>query len=418
MGEGEKLDYTTVGADLNRRYIQFRAVLSTENPLVSPVVRSASLEATLEQRIPLHDNIHVVSVENAPIAYSSIPWEWESWDRPEFAELRESENLDEVIADCRTQFAAQVKLMGYAMRRWYPGGHTVEYPGWDALSILRQIDKTGGGGMCIQYNLALGGLCQAFGWHAKFINCVGHEVIEVWNDDYGKWLFLDAEYFDNYNADTETGEPLNMLEIHNRYLDYYFPDRPIDWMKDRIVWMPFSDGKEPPVLRGIRNRDASMLPERFDGIVSGWANAAFLRTVPRNNWFAKPTPRPLRHGMSWWPWDGYLNWYDQRTPRKRQYSWHTDRSRDMWPDLNKVYVDATQGFGNDRLFLRFETYTPNFSHFEVNPDDTGWKKAGERWTWLLQSGKNSLQVRAVSKQGARGKPSRMLVNFVDAPFAE
>jgi diguanylate cyclase (GGDEF)-like protein len=43
----------------------------------------------------------------------------------------------------------------------------------------------------------------------------------------------------------------------------------------------------------------------------------------------------------------------------------------------------TQGNGNEHLFLEFETYTPNFCHFEVNVDGTGWKKTDERWTWQL-----------------------------------
>ena len=90
----------------------------------------------------------------------------------------------------------------------------------------------------------------------------------------------------------------------------------------------------------------------------------------------------------------------------------------MWPDLNLVHVDMTSGFGNDRLFLRLETNTPNFSHFEVNADDTGWKKVGSRWTWLLQSGRNTLRVRSVNKLGAKGKPSTFVVNHADAPFGK
>ena len=91
----------------------------------------------------------------------------------------------------------------------------------------------------------------------------------------------------------------------------------------------------------------------------------------------------------------------------------------MYPALNLVHIDAVQGFGNDQLFLRFETYTPNFCHFEVDVDDTGWKTiSGERWTWLLQSGKNTLRVRAVNKLGAKGKPSIIELNHDDRPFAE
>jgi hypothetical protein len=142
---------------------------------------------------------------------------------------------------------------------------------------------------------------------------------------------------------------------------------------------------------------------------------AFARMIPRTNWFTKPYPRPLTHGCTWWPWDGYINWYDERTPPKRQYSWHTDRPQDMWPELNKVRVHASSAFGNDRLFLRFETYTPNFSHFEADVDGTGWKHVGDRWVWLLQSGPNTLYVAAVSKLGVFGKPTVIRLNRTDAP---
>ena len=419
IGEGTSVNFKTGGADLNRRYVQVRAVLTSSNPLVSPVVKTVRLDAELEQRIPNYHNIRIVTAENPAIRYSSLPWEWEKWDRPEFAELRKRENLDEVIAGSRTEFDAQVKLMHYVNRRWYPGGTLPEYPPWDALSTLKRIDTAGGGGFCIQYSNVLGGLCMAYGWQARLINCVGHEVIEIWNDEYGKWIYFDPEFFDHYNYDPATATPLNMLELHQLYLDYYFPDRPIDWMGDLIEWVAPIEGKELPVKRGIPTDNESILKGHFGRVItSGFANSAFMRLIPRNNFYEKPTPRPLTHGNSWWPWDGYVNWYDDRTPPKRQYAWHTDRPNDMWPDLNKVHVDVNQGFGNDRLFLRFETYTPNFSHFEVNVDDTGWKETGERWTWLLQSGKNTLKVRAVNKLGAKGKPSSFVVNHADAPFGE
>jgi len=411
IGEGERLDFETGGADLNRRYVQFRVELSTSNPLKSPVVESARLTAELNQRVPLHRNIKVLEADNPVIRYSSLDWEWEKADRPEFKKLRELENLDEVIAGSRTEFDAQVKLLDYVTKRWRHTGPLPEYPGWDALSIINRINNAGGGGMCIQFNNTLAGLCMAYGWQARLVNVVGHEICEVWNDEFGKWIFLDADYVDHYNYDPETCEPLNMLELHRRYLDYYFPDRPIDWMKDLITWMKLRDDDPPPVKRGS-------LTNHKNCQLSGFINAAFMRIIPRNNWYEKPYPRPLSHGSSWWPWDGYVNWYDDRTPPKRQYSYHTDRPRDMWPDLNLVHVDVTSTFGNDRLFLRFETYTPNFSHYEINVDDTGWKKVGERWTWLLQSGRNTIRVRAVNKLGARGKPSSFVVNHADAPLAE
>ncbi|MFC1694020.1 transglutaminase-like domain-containing protein [Candidatus Latescibacterota bacterium] len=412
IGSGPALEFRIGGADLNRRYVQFKAILSTENPLKSPVIKRAHVTAESFERVPPHKNIYVVEYENEPIAYSSVEWEWEKWDRPEFMELRERENLDEVIAGSRTQFDAQVKLLDYVARRWRHSSPFPEFPAWDALSILDRIEYAGGGGYCLTFNNVLAGMCMAYGWQARFINVVGHEVVEVWNDDFGKWIFFDADYVNHYNYDIETGIPLDLLELHYLYLDYYFPGRTLNWMADKFEWFSLKEDQPPPVKRG------SLTNHNWKDL-TGFINTAFMRMLPRNNWYEKPYPRPLTHGSGTnWPWNGYINWYDERTLPKKNYSWHTDRPRDMWPDLNRVHIDATQGFGNDRLFLRFETYTPNFSHFEIDVDDTGWKKIGERWTWLLQSGRNTIRVRAVNKLGANGKPSLAVINHADAPFGE
>lgn len=47
-----------------------------------------------------------------------------------------------------------------------------------------------------------------------------------------------------------------------------------------------------------------------------YCRPAFVRVIPRTNWLEKPFPRPFNHGMSQWPWNGYINWYDDRTPPK------------------------------------------------------------------------------------------------------
>jgi hypothetical protein len=418
IGSGPTLEFQVGGIDLNRRYIQFRAELATDNPLRSPVIESAEVNAELRELVPRHGNIYVVEADNPMIQYSSISWEWEEAGRPEFKQLREQENLDEVVTGSRTGFEIQVRLMDYITRRWPHTEPEPGYPPWDAASIFNHICNTGGGGQCAQFNNAFGGLCMAFGMQARLVNAVGHELIEVWNDEFGKWVLFDADYDSNYCYDPESGEPLNMLELHRLYLSYYYPNRPINWMTDTIDWETRRDNQLVPVKRGSRIwKEDTQFGKH--GTPTGFANAAHIRMVPRNNWYERPTPRPLNHGsMSQWPWNGYINWYDPQTPRKRQYSWFTDRPGDLWPDLNLVQVDATQGFGNDRLFLRFDTYTPNFSHFEIDVDGSGWRKVGARWAWLLQSGRNTLRVRAVNRLGATGRPSSFVINHADAPFAE
>ncbi|MEN6561793.1 MAG: hypothetical protein ABFD52_13565 [Acidobacteriota bacterium] len=411
FGKGPSAVLELDRAGLNRRYLQFRAVLSTSDPLRSPVIRSAEVTAEMNQSSPRHGNIRVLDADNPPIRYSSIDWEWEKWDRPEFAELRKLEGLDEVVAGTRTELGAQARLLDYVTKRWRNNEPLPEYPGWDAKSIVDHINDAGGGGMCIQLNNALGGFCLAYGYQARLVNLVGHEVCEVWNDDHRKWIYMDASWVDHFLCDSETLEPLSLLEIHRLYTDYFFPDRPIDWMKDLIRRRPVDEGR-PPSFR--RSSVAATAP----GSLAGFQNAAFLFMAPRNNWYEKPFPRPLNSGRSAWPWNGYANWYDEKTPPLRQHAWFTDRPRDLWPDLNTVHVDATTAVGNDRLFLRFETYTPNFSHFEVNVDDAGWTEAGERYTWLLQPGRNVIRVRAASKLGVKGHPSYIALNHANTPLGE
>jgi len=133
IGEGQTLDFTAGGAALNRRYIQFKVVLSTANPLKSPIIRSARVTAELYEAVPLPKNIYVVQSDNPVIRYSSLNLEWEPWDRPEYAELRKRENLDRIIAGSKTQFEAQVRLMNHVAGRWTHSGAFPEYPLWTPI---------------------------------------------------------------------------------------------------------------------------------------------------------------------------------------------------------------------------------------------------------------------------------------------
>jgi len=267
--------------------------------------------------------------------------------------------------------------------------------------------------MCIQFNNLLAGMCMAYGWQARLVNINAHEICEVWNDEFSKWIYLDSSYTNFYSYDKETLTPQNYLEIHNHYTNLFHSEKPYDWMFDgnfassdawdKIDEFPLGQGS--PTFHALRP----------------WAGvnlAQFMRMVPRNNFYEQPYPMPLAHGIDKWPWDGYINWYDEKTPPNRKHSWFTDRPCDMWPDLNRVHINALSSYGNDRLFLHFETYTPNFSHFEVSADDTEWKKTGEKWTWFLRSGKNTLRVCSVNKLGVKGKPSSVVLHYVDVPLKE
>jgi len=411
IAEGAAPELDINGIEFDARYIQIRAELTTENPLVTPALKSVSLEGELTQFLPQPDNIKVVSVYNPSIKYSSIDWEWEPSDRPEFKEVRSRESLDEVVAGCRTEFQRQIKLLNYANFRFNYLHPMDDFPDWTSASILDRIDRIGTGGMCIQYNNLLMGFLLAYGYQSRLITIPGHEICEVWNDEFKKWVYMDASHVNQYIFHKETHIPQNILENHFTYLETFPPDGPLDWMK--LDNLKEYDPEKLPTNRGSLTHH-----EARNGAYSSANRPLFLRTFPRNNYYAKPYPRPLTHGNTWWPWDGYLNWYDDMTPPMRHYSHHTNRERDMYPDLNTVHIHATTAYAKDMIYLNFETYTPNLSHFEVNFNEEGWKESGKKCTWFLVSGENTLRVRAVSKSGVQGHQSSVAVRYVDLPQVE
>jgi len=145
IGTGTTIDSEFNDRAIKGRFVQFKMVFSTTNPLKSPVVKNASITAELRQGNKTHTSLTVAKAENPVIGYPSVEWEWEKWDRPEFQELKKRENLDGIIAGSKTQFDASIKLLELATTR-VPRLHGTpipDYPGWDALSSLNRIDQHG-----------------------------------------------------------------------------------------------------------------------------------------------------------------------------------------------------------------------------------------------------------------------------------
>jgi len=140
--------------------------------------------------------------------------------------------------------------------------------------------------------------------------------------------------------------------------------------------------------------------------------AGFMRMMPRNDYFSQPYPRPLSQGSCNWPWNGYLNWYDRATPRKLQYSLHTDREIDFYPTLNRVEFSAVYTGKEGEIGIDMVTFAPDFDGFEVNIDDTGWKQSPASFVWKLNpSALNSLEMRVRNKLSPNGKPSHIRVLY-------
>jgi len=411
MGSGPSFTATFDAGD--KRYIQWRSVLQTRNPLQSPVVHRMNIERTLTFSPPPPNTFYVWKYENAPQRYPSVPFAYEKWDEPKLRQLRERLKLDDLIKGADTDFERINLVRHLVSTQWRHGSPLPEYPEWSALEILDRRDRRGVGGMCIQFSVVFIQSLISLGYQARHINMFAHETVEVYVDELGKWIHMDPEsVFDSYEYNTANGEPVNTLEQHRFFLkeNGFSAEHSVDWKSvEPWAWPAKEVRRNPQPLSfstftgWINNPSQPDYPPQH-------ALAGFLRMMPRNDYFSRPYPRPLSQGSSNWPWNGYLNWYDEATPRKLQYAHHTDREIDFYPSLNRVEFNAVHGEKEGDILVDMVTFAPNFDGFEVNIDNRGWEPSPPSFVWKLKrSAVNSLEMRVRNKLGPKGKSSVMQV---------
>jgi hypothetical protein len=393
------------------RYLQWRAVLSTTDPLKTPSVKSVSVDRDITRRMEVPKNIMVRSWHNPEIAWSSTGFTYQSADEPMNRTVIERDDLDAIAKSASGEFDAIVKTLDYVSRRWIWGEPFVEYPKWNAVDISERIQSLGRGGMCIQFAAYLAHALTVMGFQARHMNIIAHEVVEVWSDDFDKWVYLDpTQGVDVYQYYIDSGIPLSLLDMHRVYYDMYGVKSPIDWMKQPSAWQTQKpDSSKIPVSFSTTDPRIELAHQGWSGY---YPNAEFLRMMPRNDFSTTTVPEPLQQGSIQWPWDGYLNWYDELALPKLQYARHTDRACDFWPSLNRVRFEALPEINGDLLYITMITFTPSFKTFQVKVDNGAWTDSDDRYVWRLHSGPNRLEMRAVSKFGVPGAPSSIELNWV------
>lgn len=414
IGDGESL---SVQKDrISHRYLQWRAVLTTQNLLKTPVVQSVTLHRTLTYTLPLND-YYVWKYDNTPQRYSSYKFKYEDWDEPKLKILRDRLDLDTLVEDATGDWE-KINLVRHCVsQQWYHLLPDTDYPEWSALDILDRRDRTGYGGMCVQFSLIFMQSLLSLGYQARYVMMIEHDIVEVYVDELGKWVFVDPEsVFDSYQYETTTGIPVNSLEQHRYFLkeNGFSEDKPIQW-KSTEQWARFDNSDQ------MQGEPAPLDFSTF----TGWINdpekpgncmqhrlAGFVRIILRNNWLSQPYPRPVMQGIDYWPWDGFLNWYDSSTPRLLQYALHSDREIDFYPTLNTVTFDAVYSKNEGDIKISMVTFTPNFDSFEINIDGTGWTKSPDTFIWKLKpSALNKLEMRIRNKLNVKGKPSCIQVMY-------
>ena len=391
------------------RYLQWKATLTTASATLTPVLKAVTVAARVarQPKPAWAEKVKVIDVGNQEIRTTSMPFAYEDFKHPKLAELRRKYKLDEVVAGAETEFEKMVMLRNWVKSQWRYKPPTDKYPAWDADEIL-QLKK----GFCVQFAIVYMQCCQSLGYNARFVFGyhsgvvnTGHEVTEVWSNQYNRWVLMDANG-DLHYADPETNEPLSMLEVHDRMVKEYYGDKMIGWPNkpDGPRGVDTLGTCRRTELKAVRSDPTKSEKPRWPR----YAKWGMIRMMPRNNFYSQPYPLPKTQGFTW-DWSEYWVWEDRQTPKSYAYRYRniTARRADWEWTPNRVRFDASCGGKPRTVDVQMGTFTPGFETFLVRVDGKEWQPSGRTFAWALHDGRNRLEMRSRNAAGVDGPVSHL-----------
>ena len=383
--------------DSHGRFCQIAVDISTNDPLVSPQFRSLQIESTPPKIDDWSARLRLREMDNPEIVRSSIPFAYEPFDQPRLKELRAKHKLDDLVTGVKSELELIERLALWSSQCWEKGHLKDTYPAWDALEILKpHVDGKPIGGFCQQYNVVFLQACESFGIsgravsigvgdHGGKIKGSGHEVVELWSNQFKKWMYVDGNMA-WYAVDVKSRIPLSLWELRQRQLAA---------VNDK----PYAPIEVVHLLEGGK---------RWTGLTD-WPIFLELRLIPRSNFLQAKAPLPLHQGMRGWFWTGHHAWTDSEYPASLLYGQRVAHRRNWEWDLNRTHarLEDTSTANELRVFL--DTETPGFETFQANIDEGGWKPVASGFIWKPHAGKNRLEVRSRNNAGREGIVSRIVL---------
>jgi hypothetical protein len=401
--------YGNASGDL-KRFIQWRAVLTTDKPKTTPILDS--VEVLADVRPVAADWAIAVTAghcHNEEILYTSMPFEYERFDEPQLVELRAKYKLDEVVAGAKTEMERVIKLRNWLHAQWQYQAPIPYYPAWDAREIIEKKI-----GMCVQFAIAYQQVCLAMGYQSRYVFgkfpdvklkdrvVSGHEVTEYWSNDLGKWVMMDPQR-DEAFVSRATGQVTGMMELHTDQLDTYFP-KGVDPNGGA-----FADGIPSEGLLWWKGDEPAPRQEK-PVLDIKWG---YLHWMPRNNFYAHRYPEPLMQGFGWSS-PSYWLWQDERTPRQWRFGRYTRRHSDVEWTLNQVRWAVAPAKTAGTLAVTLGTVTPDFDTYLVSIDGGEAKPSAASFDWALHAGRNRVEMRIRTRAGIVGRPSWIELDYAPA----
>jgi hypothetical protein len=341
----------------------------------------------------LSRHVEVVALENGELPSGQFAFQYERDIDGRFAALRAQERLDEVIKGATTEFEQFLRLMDWTNSQWDVGVPD-PYPPWNVLTILHDIRQGRTGGFCAQYAVVFAQSCLALGCQARYIDLVDlfgdgrrtHFTVEVWSNDYQKWVIMDPSYNVYYQRD---GIPLNVLDLHLALWNNMWHD--IQLVQGRSS-------------RGLKVTDLKSMIEDY----------RYFALDLRNDHLSHPQRIWVRNG-------GGLDWSD-RYDYYEVYSTapipvdpgytapkNSENREDFYWPVNATHMTLTMGVNPRDVVVELKTYTPNFRTFMVKRRNGEWVPTPEKFQWHVGPGINDIEVKAVNHMGVAGSPARARV---------
>ncbi len=289
------------------------------------------------------------------------------------------------------------------------------YP-WNIRTILKDEDGGSVYGHCMSYCETFVTAVTALGWQARHFAIQGfrdtsHEVPEVWVNELGKWVFMDAS-LDTIWLDPKTKEPLNLLEMHNIYVNFVLEPGEVQRRGEdvNLTRVESLRGKHPIIC--VTNDWTYGEKKKWDWEYHhSYLTAGWLQLTPRNNWHSQPQPwcKFFEYGP-----DGYCGfpvYLDDRTPIVEPTTalWYT-RKRDLWWTLNQASFRLVRA-ADAALAVECGNSQPFFKRYLARIDGGGWKPVEAAFVWTLKPGANRLEVTCEDDFGHRGLVSAAVVQY-------
>ena len=371
----------------DHRFAQWRAILSTTRPRVTPELMDVTVKVKLNGEIS--DPLPAVrDLQNEHIMRGSHPFAYQLADEPRLDALRERWRLDHVVQSAKTEFEKILRLKRWTRQQWENGwdhGALQFVPPWDAMVVLELASRKLSLGMCTHYASTFVQCCLAVGLTARVVIISCHCVAEVWSNEYKKWVLMDPGCdFDDGRKGTRHferyGIPMSALDLHRAHVN-----------ED---------------LNGVVECND---PERFGGTLQ--ENISLYRqfcTTVRNNFMTSLLPEEPEHGAIAYTYDGHVWWRSEAMPLP-QFSVTSRREGDFQWTLNQTEIYLQVGPELNTLEVLLDTVTPNFDTYLVQIDDGEWEEKAERFVWSTSPGTHTLRAKTRNAFGLEGIESAVTV---------